>query len=237
MLFFFLDLSPYALELGVVALIGLSVYLVRRWMIERSWQEVADRTRAERDEKRKNHRALLGVLPDEKTVRRITSMSAVQIGSTNNRFDYFVRICEKRLLSIVDAIRRKQLSCEVVMKTFISRSMKCAQLYNSNTEECYEEALDAARDVDRRIASGDTNLRPLEGLPISVKDSNQQRGYLATCGFAAKCVKRLEEDGLLVEVLRDAGCIPFVRSNVPQALMLPESDVIDYVFLTACFRL
>lgn len=27
-----------------------------------------------------------------------------------------------------------------------------------------------------------------------------------------------------MELLRDAGAIPFVRSNVPQALMLPETD-------------
>jgi Asp-tRNA(Asn)/Glu-tRNA(Gln) amidotransferase A subunit family amidase len=33
-----------------------------------------------------------------------------------------------------------------------------------------------------------------------------------------------EVDGLLVELLRDAGAIPFVRTNVPQCLMVPESD-------------
>ena len=101
-----------------------------------------------------------------------------------------------------------------------------------NAEECFHEALDAAKTVrtDRnaRLPAADEAAQPgvqlLRGVPLSVKDQYYQRGYDSTCGTACKAFKPAAQDGLLVELLRDAGAIPFVRSNVPQCLMLPESD-------------
>ena len=95
---------------------------------------------------------------------------------------------------------------------------KCAKEFNAVTEEPFEEALEAARAVDVKVARGDP-LRPLEGLPISVKDCVEQRNCLATCGLASKADIVLKDDGLLVKLLRDAGAIPFVRGNIPQALV------------------
>jgi Asp-tRNA(Asn)/Glu-tRNA(Gln) amidotransferase A subunit family amidase len=34
----------------------------------------------------------------------------------------------------------------------------------------------------------------------------------------------VQEDGLLVRLLKQAGAIPFVKGNVPQSLLLPESE-------------
>lgn len=50
-----------------------------------------------------------------------------------------------------------------------------------------------------------------------------QAGYDSTIGIAVRCFKPVSEDGLLVSLLRDAGAIPFVRSNVPALLLLPDT--------------
>lgn len=64
----------------------------------------------------------------------------------------------------------------------------------------------------------------LEGIPISVKDQFYQKGADSTCGLAVRCFQPATEDGLLVELLVSQGAIPFVRTNVQQSLLLPESD-------------
>ena len=120
------------------------------------------------------------------------------------------------------------VSCVEVVLLYSLRSMAIGALTNAVTEEFYTEALEEAERVDARIAkrkAGEDDSEPglLEGVPISVKDAFDQRGADSSCGFAARCFRPLTEDGLIVALLRDAGAIPFVRTNVPQALMVPES--------------
>lgn len=120
------------------------------------------------------------------------------------------------------------VSCTEVVLLYCLRSMAIGAITNAVTEEFATEALQQAAVVDARIAArkrGEDQSAPgsMEGVPISVKDAFDQRGADSTCGFAVRCFKPLESDGLIVSLLRDAGAIPFVRTNVPQALMVPES--------------
>lgn len=68
----------------------------------------------------------------------------------------------------------------------------------------------------------------LLGLPISVKDQFVQKGCDSTMGLAVRCFNPAAEDGLLIHLLRAQGAIPFVRTNVPQSLLLPESVYIIF---------
>lgn len=95
------------------------------------------------------------------------------------------------------------------------------------TEELYDEAHDLAVQLDGQSPTErakNINSLPLWGIPISIKDCVQQKGTDATCGSAAKCFKPFQEDGLQVTMLRNAGAVLHVRSNVPQLLMMPESE-------------
>lgn len=93
---------------------------------------------------------------------------------------------------------------------------------NLNAEECFHEAAMAAEQV-KALPEGTPVAQVLRGVPISLKDQFHQAGFDSTVGAACKAFKPSSVDGLLVELLRDAGAIPFVRSNLPQCLMLPES--------------
>mmetsp|Transcript_5917 Transcript_5917/g.9187 ORF Transcript_5917/g.9187 Transcript_5917/m.9187 type:complete len:599 (+) Transcript_5917:126-1922(+) len=86
----------------------------------------------------------------------------------------------------------------------------------------FEEAIALARERDKERKEG--KIRgPLHGLPISIKDQIDMAGFDSTCGLSARCYRPAIEDAVIVQILRAAGAIPFVRTNIPQALFLPES--------------
>ena len=87
----------------------------------------------------------------------------------------------------------------------------------------FDEALAAAKAADDRIAKDPESARPLEGVPMSIKDHFIQAGCDSTVGIAARCFKPYAEDGMAVSLLREAGAIPFVRSTVPALLLLPDT--------------
>ena len=124
---------------------------------------------------------------------------------------------------LLQAMAKGSFTSEAVVRTYCRRALIHGGRLSATTHELYEEALEAARASDAARKKRGFVPRPLEGLPVSIKDCIAQRGTEATCGLAARVGKIAEEDGLQVQLLREAGAIPFVRSNTPQCLMLPES--------------
>lgn len=99
----------------------------------------------------------------------------------------------------------------------------------ATTEEFYDEALANAEEVDKKrrqgkLVVGEGELGPLAGVPISIKDNYHMKGADSTIGIACRCFKPKEEDGLLVAQLRGAGALPYVKSNIPPLLLMPESN-------------
>ena len=78
-----------------------------------------------------------------------------------------------------------------------------------------EAALDEADAVDRRLAEG-AAPRPLEGVPVVVKDNIFTRGIRTT--FGSKILEHdvPEEDSICVERLRAAGAVVLGKSNTPE---------------------
>ncbi len=58
---------------------------------------------------------------------------------------------------------------------------------------------------------------------MSVKEIIDVAGTDSTCGLAARCFQPATEDALAVRLLVEAGAVPFVKTNVPQALISFES--------------
>lgn len=56
----------------------------------------------------------------------------------------------------------------------------------------------------------------LLGIPISVKDSLDVKGFDTTIGLAANCFDKKKEDGFCIKLLRDQGAIPLIKSNLSQ---------------------
>jgi len=107
--------------------------------------------------------------------------------------------------------------------TYIHRTIEVGLPLEAVTDVNFEEALRTARECDRQRREGKaTGL--LHGIPISVKDNFHMKGFDATCGMTANCFEPSEEDGIPVQAVRLQGGIPFVKSNIPFAVVALESS-------------
>jgi len=131
-------------------------------------------------------------------------------------------ICSLNATALLEEMTAGRLTSVQVMRAFCSRALHVGERLDTNAQECFADALAAAEEADSARAAG-RPLGALHGLPVSVKDQLDMAGCDSTCGLQVRCGAPAEHDSLLVKLLRDQGAIPFVRSNVPQCLMLPES--------------
>jgi aspartyl-tRNA(Asn)/glutamyl-tRNA(Gln) amidotransferase subunit A len=78
-----------------------------------------------------------------------------------------------------DGLRAQQFSATELAQAHI-RALEAARDLNAFITETSERALEMAAESDRRIAAGDA--RPLEGIPLAIKDLFCTRGVLTTAG-------------------------------------------------------
>jgi Asp-tRNA(Asn)/Glu-tRNA(Gln) amidotransferase A subunit family amidase len=70
----------------------------------------------------------------------------------------------------------------------------------------------------------DCNLKgSLAGIPVSIKDTLNVAGFDSTIGYSSKVGKPFKEDGGIVRLLKDAGAVPYVKTNIPITLLSFES--------------
>jgi hypothetical protein len=105
-----------------------------------------------------------------------------------------------------------------ILPSAILKSFSKAALLSHSKTNCLTEIL-----IPRAIqwAQKCNTKGPLAGVPVSLKDSVCVAGYDATIGysrFAFDEVKE-EDEAPLVRLLRDAGAVPFVKTNIPITLM------------------
>lgn len=133
-------------------------------------------------------------------------------------------------IQLKEKIIKGILSCEDLLIICSKRSHLIGKQLYAITEEAYDDAYKLAQIIEsRRNENNNSEIIPkdyevLLGIPISIKDGFQQAGFDCTMGTAVRCFKPYPEDGLLVKALKHAGALPFVRSNIPQLLMMPESE-------------
>jgi amidase len=83
---------------------------------------------------------------------------------------------------------------------------------------CFEaDALDEARAFDRKRAAGES-LGPLQGLPITIKDSFRIEGRRTTYGMSLYKRYVPRSDSEVIRALKDAGAIVIGRTAVPTAV-------------------
>jgi aspartyl-tRNA(Asn)/glutamyl-tRNA(Gln) amidotransferase subunit A len=77
-----------------------------------------------------------------------------------------------------------------------------------------EKLLAQAREAESRIARGDA--RPLEGVPLGVKDLEDTAGLITSHGSLPYKNNLATRDSVQVERLRAAGAIPIGKTNAPE---------------------
>ncbi len=121
-------------------------------------------------------------------------------------------------------IREGEISSLELIRLHLARIEKTNPSLNAVIELLAESALTEAAAVDARHAAG-TQLRPLEGVPFSVKDSIEVCQTTCSAGtLGLQNEPKSTEDATLVARIRAAGAIPIARTNLPDLLFAFESD-------------
>ncbi|KAJ7090201.1 amidase [Mycena belliarum] len=119
---------------------------------------------------------------------------------------------------IVERIRRGEWTSLQVVSAYIARTALAQETTNCVTEALFADALQQARDLDAEFVSSKTLRGPLHGVPVSFKDQYDIMGVDSTMGFSALVQKPAENDADVVALLKSAGAIPIVKTNVPQTM-------------------
>ncbi|TVY30739.1 putative amidase, partial [Lachnellula hyalina] len=117
-------------------------------------------------------------------------------------------------------------SVEEVTIAFCKRAAIAQQLTNCLTETFFDDAIERAKklDLEYHAKSSGKALPPLFGLPISLKDSFQVRGYDTSTGLGCYVGELAEDNSALAAMLLDLGAVLYCKTNLPQSIMTGDSD-------------
>ncbi len=124
---------------------------------------------------------------------------------------------------IAAQIRAGACSSREVVSAHIQRIEVVNPALNAVVIPLFEQALTAARIADEAQAGGQT-LGPLHGVPITIKECFHIAGTQATMGLTSLVGKLSTADAPLVARLKAAGAIVLGKTNVPQLMLLHETD-------------
>ncbi|KAI0299765.1 general amidase [Multifurca ochricompacta] len=125
--------------------------------------------------------------------------------------------------TILSKVASGEWSSVQVATAFCKRAVIAHQVTNCLTEIFIDRALQRAAWLDEQLRSTGKVVGPLHGLPISLKDQISIEGLETTMGYASWVGKVAERDATLAEILVECGAVLYVRTNVPQTLMWPET--------------
>lgn len=125
--------------------------------------------------------------------------------------------------SLLDKIANSVWTAEEVTKAFSKRAAAAHQLTNCLSETFFQEAIDTAKALDVHLQRTGRTIGPFHGLPISLKDNFNIVGKDSTVGFTSWVNDPAMYNSTLVELLRNAGAVLYVKTNVPTAMMIAET--------------
>ncbi|KAK4704909.1 hypothetical protein P7C70_g1294, partial [Phenoliferia sp. Uapishka_3] len=120
---------------------------------------------------------------------------------------------------LVGGIKTHKWTSTQVLVVYIKRSLAVNEQTNAITEVVYAEALERARSLDEEFERTGKLVGPLHGVPCSFKDQFDIAGVDTTIGFTQRVGFPAKEDSFIVRAIKEAGGVPFVKSNVPQTML------------------
>ncbi|KAF8908559.1 amidase signature domain-containing protein [Gymnopilus junonius] len=114
------------------------------------------------------------------------------------------------------AIRAHTLDPVDVLTAYAKKALRAHAETNCLTEVMIAAAVGWAKNCNKQ--------GPLAGVPVSLKDTVGVKGWDGCIGYSAWVGKPAQKDSALVRLLRDAGAVPFVKTNVPITLLSFESS-------------
>lgn len=116
---------------------------------------------------------------------------------------------------VVIRVRAGTLDPSDTLKAYGKKAIRAQEDTNCLTEVMLDQAELWAKQCNKE--------GPLAGMPVSLKDTVDVAGYDSCIGYSRWINKPATKDSGLVRLLKDAGAIPFVKTNIPITLLSFES--------------
>ncbi|KAL2815886.1 amidase signature domain-containing protein [Aspergillus granulosus] len=126
--------------------------------------------------------------------------------------------------ALIERLLKGSLTAEQVIHAYMRRAAVAHQLTNCITEVIFDDALAQAQELDREFNRTGRLKGPLHGVPVTVKDQFNVKGYDSTIGYVGRSFSPATEDAALVQILKDMGAVILAKSNLPQSIMWAETE-------------
>jgi amidase len=137
-------------------------------------------------------------------------------------------VIEQRALTVSDLIvgyHSKTFSPTEICATLLERAHATQQTIAPFVEIFDDDVIAQAEESVRRFARGEA--RPLEGVPMPIKDNVAIAGHTMSAGSSAMRPHIADADAPVVARLRGAGAILFGRTTCPEFCTLPVTEWVD----------
>ncbi|GHD48967.1 amidase [Thalassobaculum fulvum] len=114
-------------------------------------------------------------------------------------------------------IRARQIGCLELLDHFLDRVDRHNPRLNAIVVRDVERARARAEAADAALSRGDV-WGPLHGVPMTFKESYDMEGLPTTWGLPEFADRPAERDSTVVRRMREAGAVPFGKTNVPVML-------------------
>lgn len=189
-----LDHRTAALLTGAACGVGALVVLVRRVSSHQETKEKIERARTRRDESLQ--RAEQAVLQYRESHPMTNSAPILTLS----------------LSELTKQLQEGLLSPEDVFYSYMEKTLDVNKKLN-----CCTGILLESFDQLKMVSSNKEGL--LYGVPVSIKENIAYKDHDCSCGVVINLDQPAQKDSVLVEVLKRQGAIPFVKTNLPQALL------------------
>jgi aspartyl-tRNA(Asn)/glutamyl-tRNA(Gln) amidotransferase subunit A len=118
-------------------------------------------------------------------------------------------------IDLAKSIREKKVSSLEATENFYQRIERLDPQLHSYLTLCHDQALADARTADEAVQRG-SDLGPLHGVPISIKDLELTKGVTTTMGSAWFKDRVPDMDSIVVERVKASGAIILGKTNTPE---------------------
>ncbi|KAG8968439.1 hypothetical protein FRC03_007381 [Tulasnella sp. 419] len=126
---------------------------------------------------------------------------------------------------LVRSIKERIYSAVEVLTAFVKVTIAAQDTTNCVTEIFFEEGFARARQLDDHLIRTGNVVGPLHGLPVSIKDHILVNGFDTSTGYISWANERTAtKDAVVVDILRKAGAVLYVKTANPQTLLCLETN-------------
>ncbi|KAM9385828.1 vitamin D3 hydroxylase-associated protein-like [Pholidichthys leucotaenia] len=206
---------------------GLTAFMVLKLKFSKSREakEKIQRARDQRDESLHQAEQMViyykqsGMLerfttkPFNEYIKLFTAFQHQTVNSTS--------IMSLSLSELTQQLQSGSLDPSDVFHCFLEKTLAVHKKLNCCTEILLES-------VDQLKTLDPNKKGLLYGVPISIKDNVAYKNHDCSCGVVSNLDQPAKEDGVIVQVLKKQGAIPFVKTNIPQSLLSYDCSNVIY---------